>query len=154
MTIPYKVRNCWDEIRWWWNPRQKWLIKKIPNHWIDKDTLWEICILEGIKHYVEKDGGLDHFENCQNDPTCPDWQKEFDIKVRFYYEMLTKKLPELERQMEEEWKKVPHFDLKDINKTIDYEKIYGKINQLEKEIYDLKTEIMVWAVTQRNCIWT
>lgn len=69
--IPYKIRRILDEIRWWWNPRQKWLIKKIPNHWIDKDYLWEICILEGIKHYVEQDGGLD----CCESPNYPEWKK-------------------------------------------------------------------------------
>lgn len=153
MTIPYKIRHIFDEIRWWWNPRQKWLIKKIPNSWVDKDTLWEICILEGIKHYVEQDGGLD-FADSHKPCDYPEWQKEFDIKVRFYYEMITKKLPELKRQMEEEWKKVPHFSLKDINKKVDYNKIYGKIDRLEKEIHDLKTEIMVWAVTDREKIWT
>jgi hypothetical protein len=153
MIIPYKIRKVWDEIRWYFNPRQKWLTRKIPNSWIDKDTLWEICILEGIKHFVEQDGGLGY--DGQNDPTYPEWQKAFDIKVRFYYEMITKKLPELEKQMEEAWKNIPVLFSWEIPiKTIDYNKTYGEVDRIEKEIHDLKTEIMVWAVTQRDCIWT
>lgn len=81
-------------------------------------------------------------------------EKEFDVKVRFYYEMITKKLPELERQLEEAWNKVPHFSLENINKKVDYDKIYGEVDRLEKEIHDVKTEIMVWAVTDREKIWT
>ena len=84
--IPYKIRKYWDELRWWWNPRQKWLIKKIPNHWVDKDYLWEICILEGIKHYVEQDGGLDfnNYVSNQTDASYPEWQKKFDKEVKFF----------------------------------------------------------------------
>ena len=154
MITPYKIRRIWDEIRWWWNPRQKWLIDKIPNHWIDKDTLWEICILEGIKHYVEKDGGLDHYESSQNDTSYPEWQKKFDREVKTMYDYITVMLPILDKELEDAWKKVPHFDLKNINEKTDYEKIYGEVDQKEKEITNLKTEIMVWAVTNREKIWT
>ena len=155
MIIPYKIRNVWDEIRWWWNPRQKWLIKKIPNHWIDKDYLWEICILEGIKHYVEKDGGLDHYESSQNDPAYPEWQKTFDKELKNVYNEITMSLPSLEKQLEEAWKKIPVLFSWEIPiKKIDYYKTYGEVDRIEKEMHDLKTEIMVWAVTQRDCIWT
>ena len=156
MIIPYKIRKVWDELRWYLNPRQKWLTRKIPNSWIDKDTLWEICILEGIKHYVEQDGGLEFYEvNHDFDPTYPEWQKAFDIKVRFYYEMITKKLPDLEKQLEETWKRVPPVVIQDFKHIkIDYNKTYGEVDRIEKEIHDLKTEIMVWAVTQRDFIWT
>jgi hypothetical protein len=151
MTIPYNIRKMWDEIRWWWNPRQKWLIKKIPNHWIDKDYLWEICILEGIKHYVEKDGGLDHYESSQNDPSYPEWQKTFDKELKNVYNEITMSLPSLEKQLEDVWKKVPHFDF---NEKVDYNTVYGEVDRIEKKIADLKTDIMVWAVTNREKIWT
>jgi len=62
MRLPYYIEDTWWKIRNWFNPRQKWLTSKIPNHWIDKDTLWEICIIEGIKHYVEGENALNNFE--------------------------------------------------------------------------------------------
>ena len=48
------------------------------------------------------------------------------------------------------------FDLDDINsrKEGDYEKIYGEVNRIEKEIEDLKSLIMEWAVKERAKIWT
>jgi len=153
MTIPYNIRKMWDEIRWWWNPRQKWLIKKIPNHWIDKDYLWEICILEGIKHYVEQDGGLDfnNYISNQTDSNYPEWQKKFDKEVKTMYDYITVILPILEKELEDAWKKVPHFDF---NEKVDYNTVYGEVDLKEKEIANLKTEIMVWAVTNREKIWT
>ncbi len=157
IMIPYKIKKILNEIKWWWNPRQKWLIKKIPNHWIDKDTLWEICVLEGIKHYVEKDGGGLNFE--ESDPLYPEWQKIFDKEVKKYYNLITKKLPELEKELKEAWEKIPHFRF--VNRKDEfnvapntYEKTYGEVDCLEKEIYDLKTEIMIWAVNKRDYIWT
>lgn len=162
-TIPYNIRDKWYRIRNWFSPQQNWLIKKIPTHWVDKDQLWEICILEGIKHYVEKDGGLGweekDYENSQNDPTFPEWQKKFDKEVKTMYNYITVILPILEKELEEAWKKVPHFEFVNRKDEFDvapntYEKTYGEVDLKEKEIAILKTEIMVWAVTNRESIWS
>jgi hypothetical protein len=155
--MKYKLREFYYNIRDFFNPRQKWLTQKIPNHWIDKDTLWEICIFEGIKHYVEKDGGLGHevgdYESSQNDPTFPEWQKKFNREVKQNYELITQRLPALEKDFEEAWKKIPHFEIGEVGK-IDYEKVYGEVNRLEEQIHSLKTSIMFWVIFNRNSIWT
>ncbi len=137
-------------------PRQWWLISKIPRTWRDKDTLMEIVILECIKNYVEGEGALDNYESSQNDPSYPDWQKKFDKEVKENYDLIKEKLPKFEREMEEAWSKVPKRDLKDINNTrkIDYKTVYGEVDRLEKEIFDLKTKIMLWAINNRASIWT
>lgn len=44
-----------DKIDEWLFPRQKWLLKKIPNHWVDKDYLIMELIFESIIHYVEEE---------------------------------------------------------------------------------------------------
>lgn len=154
-----KISDWCENVMWnirnWFNPRQKWLTKKIPNHWIDKDTLWEICILEGIKHYVEGEDALNNFETSQRDPEYPDHQKKFDREVSKMYEEITVALPKLEKQLEWAWKKVPHWNLEDINtRKIDYDATYGETDRLEKEIADLKTKVMIWAVKNRGSIWT
>ena len=148
--MPWVIREKWDKLRWWLNPRQKWLTKKIPNHWIDKDYLWELVILEGIKHYVE---GERVFEVLSNDN--PPEQAQFLKEVRQRYNEITMALPSLEKQMEDAWKKVPKWDIKDINtRKVDYDATYGDLDRLEKKIFDLKTEIMEWAVKNREKIWT
>jgi len=150
--IPYKYKQIWYDIRDWFNPRQKWLIKKIPNHWVDKDTLWEICILEGIKHFVEKEKVFDVW--CNDNP--PE-QAEFIKEVRENYRLVTEVLPSLESGMEMAWKDVPPTDFSKINRgmtSFQYDMTYGVIDRYEKEIVELKTKVMWWAVTNRNKLWT
>ena len=158
--IPYRVKDWWYKVRDFFVPRQRWLTKQIPNHWIDKDTLWELCILEGVKHYVEKDGGLgfdDDWRACfarsQCDPEYPEWQKEFDREVFFNYEMITTLLPELEEKLKIAQDKIPHREIgQPLEKS--YEETYGEVDELEKKIGDLKTLVMTWAVKNREKIWT
>ena len=146
-------RDIWYEqisSRIW--PRQKWLLKKIPRTWVDKDSLLEIVVLECLKYYVDKDG-----EDCFNNiNTEADGQKEFYQEVRKYYDLITVKLVALQQELDAAWDAVPHRSLSDINKSQpgDYDRIYGEVNRLEKEISDLKTEIMVWVVKNREGLWT
>lgn len=158
--LPIWVIKTYDNIRFWFNPRQKWLTKQIPNHWMDKDTLWEICILSGIVHYVEKDGGLGFnpgdYENSQKNSDYPEHQKSFDREVKWAYDQIKITLPKLEYQLKEAWDKIPTTDPNNLNKNggRSYDEIYGETDRLEKEIANLKTKIMVWAVEKREWIWT
>ena len=157
--LPCWVTEIYDDIRHWFNPRQKWLTKQIPNHWVDKDWLWELCILEGIKHYVESDNGLGFnewdFERNQSDPEYPEDQKIFDREVQWAYDEITIRLPHLEVKKEKEWQKIPKFENNSFSINLDdYEKVYGMYDELEKEIKDRKTEIMIWAIKNRERMWT
>ena len=141
-------------------PGQGWLTRKIPKTWVDKDVLFEIVILESVKHHVEKDYGLgfepEDYEKSQANPEYPEHQKQFDREIKANYELITQKLPELQKELDAAWDKIPHFDLDDINSRAagDYEKIYGDVNRLEKEIDDIRTSIMLWAVRNRGSLWT
>ena len=138
-------------------PRQKWLTSKIPRTWIDKDTLLELCVFESILHYVEGEGALEYFDSSQSDPTYPEFQKKFDKEVKEMYQLITITLPALQEAQNRAWAKVPEWNFGVMRKQMDkktYDEIYGPINRLEEEIDDLKTKIMVWAVTNRGSIWT
>lgn len=139
------------KISIFFRPRQRWLTKQIPNTWIDKDTIFEIVILESIKHYVEHEKCFENL-NCDNPPE----QAQFLKEVRENYQLITETLPKLEKELEAEWPNVPHIDINTINsrKPGDYEKTYGKINKLEREITNLKTKVLIWAVTNREGMWT
>lgn len=134
-------------------PRNKWLTKQIPRTWIDKDTLLEIVVLESLKHYCEESG-----EDCFNVLSCdsPEWQAEFMRQVKHHYELTTQKLVALQKELDAEWEAVPPHNWNDIKSgdKDDYDRKYGKIDRLEKEIYDLQTKIMVWVVENRNGLWT
>lgn len=159
----YKIFNQ----HWWRNfyytqissrlrPRNKWLTKKIPRTWADKDTLWEICIIEGIKDYVEGEHALDYYQKSQVDPSYPDHQKEFDKEVLRAYEIVAITIPYLEKKLDIAWNNIPHRDFNNINLVTpkNYDETYGEVNKLEKQIKDLKTEVMIWAVNKRESIWT
>lgn len=113
----------------------------------------ETCVLGALKHYVEPEG-----EDCFNvlSITSPPEQAEFMSEVKRQYELATQKLVALQKELDVGWDAIPHRTLADINKSTkkDYRKMYGKIDRLEKEIYDLQTEIMVWVIKNRNGLWT
>ncbi len=166
--------NMWNYIsdyrfkvfnkHWWHNfwyeqvstrirPRNAWLTSKIPRTWIDKDTIMETVLLESLKHYCEESG-----ENCFNTLSCdnPPEQAKFMQEARNNYELVTQKLVSLQKELNAEWDAVPDQSLDDINNNpVDkYERLYGKIDRLDKEIYDLQTQIMTWMVIHRNELWT
>ncbi len=113
----------------------------------------ETCVLGSLKHYCEEEG-----EDCFNvlSTTNPPDQSEFMREVKRQYELTTQKLVSLQKELDAEWDNVPHQTLADLNKGTknDYDRLYGNIDRLEKEIYDLQTEIMVWVVKNRNGLWT
>lgn len=43
-------------------PRQRWLTKKIPNHWSDKDYLIDVVLFESIVHFWENEKGGESLE--------------------------------------------------------------------------------------------
>ena len=149
----WRDRIWYEQVSSRLRPRNKWLTNQIPRTWYDKDHLLEIVVLGCLKHYCEKDG-----EDCFNvlSTTSPPEQAEFMSEVRRYYELTTQKLVALQKEIGVEWDNIPHRDWKDINNgdKDEYDRLYGKINRLEKEIYDLQTKIMVWIVTHRNGLWT
>lgn len=151
--IPYKYREIWYKIRNWINPRQKWLIKKIPNDWKDKDTILRIVIFECVKHYIECEEALEILNN-ENPPE----QKKFIDELKEVYQMITVEIPMLEKEVEEEWKnikiKFPEDDLEERSKKYSYKEMYGKIDELEELIDKIETKIMLWAVNNRHAIWT
>lgn len=132
-------------------PRQRWLTKQIPKTWIDKDRLFEICILESIKHYVEKECCFDVL--CWDNPPA---QAQFLRETKNRYNDITIKLKNLQKQLEEEWDKIPAETWETINNgdKEEYKRRYGKIDKLEQEIYNLTTDIMIWAIYNRNQMWT
>ena len=134
-------------------PRNKWLTKQIPRTWQDKDHLLETCVLGALKNYCEEDGEDCFHVLCWDSPEC---QAEFMREVKRQYELTTQKLVALQKELEAEWDAIPPRDWKAINNgdRAEYDRIYGKIDRLEKEIYDLQTDIMTWVVKNRNGLWT
>ena len=54
----YFWSNQWYKITAFFNPRQKWLTKHIPNTWQDKPELIQDILFACLIHYVEGEEGL------------------------------------------------------------------------------------------------
>ncbi len=154
----YKVfnRHWWrhfyyDYIRCRICHQQKWLVGKIPRTWTDKDHILEICVFASLIDYVE---GEKCFEVLNTEG--PPFQVAFLRKVLENYEIVKYQLPKLEKQLAYEWDNIPEHDWKDINNgdKDEYDRLYGKIDRLEKQIYDLQTKVMTWVVVHRDGLWT
>lgn len=63
LTSEYRFRQ---DVKNYFAPKQKWLTKKIPNHWCDKSDLIPIILFEMIVHFVEE----------EMDMVGWDWNKE------------------------------------------------------------------------------
>jgi len=57
------MKNLWLSIKEFFSPKQRWLTKKIPNHWMDKPELIQLVLFETLIDYVENEEGLkDQFD--------------------------------------------------------------------------------------------
>lgn len=54
----YFWNDIWYKITAFFNPRQKWLTKHIPNIWKDKPELIQDILFACLVHYVEEENGL------------------------------------------------------------------------------------------------
>jgi hypothetical protein len=104
----------------------------------------ELVILECITHYVEEERVFETVSPSEYTPSV----NVFLLELEKIYDDIKVQIPLLESKLELEWKNVP------LNSSASYEYKYGKIDELEQKIEDLKTGIMLWAVKNRNFIWT
>jgi hypothetical protein len=143
-TIESKLsyyRNYWwyRKVSTFFNPRQKWLTKQIPNTWCDKTTLIPQLNFAMIVHFVDVEKC---FENTVYDDS-PEHIK-FASELKECYNFIKVVLPELEKQRDASYP---------TTYTGDYYKDYGELNRLEKIIDEETTKWLVWIVTNRNHFW-
>ena len=55
----YTYYNGYRAVVDWFFPKQRWLTRKIPNHWCDKVELIPRVLFASIIHFVEKEDGLE-----------------------------------------------------------------------------------------------
>jgi hypothetical protein len=123
--------------------QQKWLTKKIPKEWMDKDGLLELLIFECLVHFVEDEKGLRDSDY--------DWDAEFldGYVTQEYMNRLRSRNAEL-------WHCYHYIKLKrpmmvdNLDKTDDFR----AYERLEKELYDEDSFIMDIIIKNRGYLWT
>lgn len=100
-TIPDWWSSFWtpisrtkDKIDYWVFPRQRWLYKKIPNHWADKDFLIMTTIFESVIHFVEEEDAFNVIEWNSDE-----YHRAAKVKIETIYRW-TKMRTQLEKRME------------------------------------------------------
>jgi len=156
--IPFKLKEAYHSVKYFFSPQQRWLTKKIPNSWCDKTELVPICLFAMLKHFVEE----------EMDNVLWDWSEEVESgivsaayadryassgkEIRDIYHYITVERPALEQQRDNSY---PPMD--DITKPLkkgEYETLYGEVNRLEKLLEEKDTDNLVRIVKLRGYLWT
>ena len=140
-------------------PRQRWLTKIIPREHKDKDSIIELILFKCLTEYVESEIGVNELfdkNRWKDDDDVPKHQLKFENELKEYYLLLTEELPRLQKILDDEWRKVPFRSLDDINnsKKEDYKTIYGKVDEAELAVENLKDKIILWIVLNKKSMWS
>jgi hypothetical protein len=182
ITNSFWWRMQWDKLRYLINPRQKWLIKKIPKHWVDCDGLLEICIFESFKHFVEQEDGLEsiwgsRYVDDEYSEAYRQIREPIRIELEEIYEyvksgrsILQKELDEsypesinggdifdrLDKIMGEDGEEVKCYQMKSCEEIYGkpYKETYAEVHRLEALIEEKDTWAMTGIIKNRQSLWT
>ena len=170
----------WDlkyKIQAFFNPRQKWLIRSIPNTWCDKVSLVPHLLFACLVHYVEDENGLqdqidwsDDLEKGYISQEYLDNLKATDSELRSVYDYIKTERPQLEKQHEHSY---PTHSSKAINDLfvedadgnttmrsceelygMSYTEAYAETTRLEKLIEERDMWAMQTIVKHYQKLWT
>jgi hypothetical protein len=152
------------DIKCFFNPRQIWLIKKIPNHWCDKVELIRIVLFECLVDFVDGEKCFEVLCWGENEEDYKhygeNWQQivqekqEEKAKILKCYDYITKQRPQLSIDLD---KAYPEFDIDDmlqVRKTINYLDTYGEVIRIEALIEKLDKETLSTILELRERLWT
>jgi len=162
MYLPYRFREFIYSIKTFFNPRQKWLTKKIPNTWCDKVELIPLCLFEMIKHFVEEEmdnvcwGLEEDVEKGYCSKEYSDKMAAAGNKIREIYNYYTVVRPDLQKQLDGAYPDLgDNFldSLKEMTKD-SYKSLYGEVRRLEELIEKKDTEYLLDIIKLRGYLWT
>lgn len=123
--------------------QQKWLKRKIPNEWMDKDALLELLVFECLVHFVEKEKGFG-----QSDL---DWSK--DIESGFISQEYVDRIRRIEGELKHCYNYIKEKRPKMVEKMNATDDGL-EFDRLEKEMYEEDTFVMNVIIENRGYMWT
>jgi len=195
MIIETKTPSLWKAFKrpsllfnsfYWWdfrykleaffNPRQKWLTKTIPNTWCDKVTLIPHLLFTCLTHYVEDEKGLqDHIDWTEDlekgyvSQQYVDSVLETDRELRAVYNYIKTERSQLEEQHENSYPtpKDPNSDFlvqkedgRYITKSceelygLSFEEAYAETHRLETLLEEKDMWAMNTIIKHHQKMWT
>jgi hypothetical protein len=175
--------SFWWSMKWWsirdfFNPKQEWLLRNVPNHWCDKVELIPLVMFEMLIHFVEDEKGLDgiwgpHYE--END-TWRSIREPVRKELEDAYNYIKTDRPLLQKALDESYPqaldrgdmldnfdpvmgedgKVKHYTMRSCEQIygMSYEEAYREVHRLEKLIFERDTETMMTIIKHREYLWT
>lgn len=165
LTNSYTRSRVWNNICAWFNPRQRWLTKVIPNTWTDKTELIPRLLFTCLIDFVESEEGLSQLNM--------DWEDELaqghvtqeyidDINkcyglLKEVYDYVKTERDVLEKQQNAAYPELPPnlFSKGYVNTDHrSYGEMYGEVNRLEALIEQKDQWAMKAIVEQVGILWT
>ncbi len=131
------------KIRDYFYPQQRWLIKKLPKHWIDKDKLFELVLFEGLVHFVEHEKALEVI-----DWNSTDNGSEIAQMIHEIYNWIKIERPVKSKELDIAFD--AYCRANNPNEAQHQSKICA---DLEEEIDRRDTKYLVWLVANRHLLW-
>lgn len=164
--MKYKLKYWWQDVCAYFNPRQKWLTKVVPNTWCDKTELIPRLLFASLVHFVEEEEGIAHLDT--------DWTDELEFVSEEYvakvksicgelkeaYDYIKVERPGLQKALD---KSYPDINLDAVGEMLtavtvepyhDYHATYAETNRIEKLIEDKDQWAMNTITKHVGFLWT
>lgn len=145
-AIPFKIRDFWYyKVRTIYKPQHSRIRNSIPKHWMDLDYVLIAVNFEIIKSFYEDEykGGLIDWNSDAR-------HKKFAKWLESSYKYITVERKNLEKQTEDAYPDLSK--VKSGKKT--YKDLYGKVDELEKEMFEKDTKVIYELLKNREFLWT
>jgi len=149
---PYIWRDLYYNIKCWFRPQNRWVMKNIPNRWVDKDTIIETILFDCVVHYIEEEKTFEKIE-WSNTPEIENMLKEIHQWVKTDRKLKFKERDAAYPPFGEVMKRVGGMGNPDKSPKKSYEELYGEVERLEKFIESKDTEYLRWIVEHREYLW-
>lgn len=170
----------WSDIKYsisaYFNPRQKWLTKTIPNRWCDKTSLIPHLLFTCLVHYVEEEKGLQDDYDYSEDLKAGFISQEYvnnvlttDRELREVYNYIKTERPDLVEQHENSYPTPQqpntefftkgedgHYTLRSCEELygMSYEEAYAETHRLEALLEEKDMWAMKTIIKHYQKMWT
>ena len=138
-----RLSRYWDEVRYFFNPRQKWIKNQIPNSWCDKTHLIPLINFAIVVDFVENEDAL----NVTDWEASSEQASQFEKELKDCYDYVKIRRPKLEEDLGNSYPDEEKM-------TGDYYVDYADHNRLEIELDKNDTKYLTWIVVNRDFFWT
>jgi hypothetical protein len=162
LTNRFERGRIHDKIRAFFNPRQKWLTKHIPNTWCDKTELIPTLLFACLIDFVESEKGteqlhVDWSEDLEKGYVTPEYVdsvKRIYSELEEAYRYVKNERPWLQNALNASYPEINFGKDNTISTAEPYHIAYAETNRIEKEIEDKDYWAMNIIIKHVGVLWT